>query len=183
MAPTYSNGQEMVSVFFAIKIKRSYATLDHSNGGLQMTDLCSHIQSSKLVWMTRLMQGRPTSWQLLFEYNISPIFKISKFGYGWCKCILKTIKNNFWKDVLQAWVGLCENLSIETSEQLLSSPIWYNPRISSATLYFPNWFRHGIESIGDVVDNNGTLITENELKNKFKLPSVNFGNGKTKNSC
>ena len=156
------------------KIKRSYVTLDYCKGGLQMIDLCSHIQSAKLMWMTRILQGRPSSWQLLFECNISPIFKLSKFGYGWCKCILKTIKNNFWKDVLQAWVGLCENLSIETSEQLLSSPIWYNPRISSTTLYYPKWFRHGIEAIGDVIDTNGILITEHKLKNKFNLPCINF---------
>ena len=145
------------------KIKCSYATLDYCNGGIQMIDLCSHIQSAKSLWMTRLMQGRPTSWQLLFEYNTSPIFKISKFGYSWCKCILKTIKNNFWKDVLQAWVDFYENLSTETSEQLLSSPIWYNPRISATTLYLPKWFRHGIKSI-DVVDNNGILIAENSIR-------------------
>ena len=156
------------------KIKRSYVTLDYCKGGLQMIDLCSHIQSAKLMWMTRILQGRPSSWQLLFECNISPIFKLSKFGYGWCKCILKSIKNNFWKDVLQAWVGLCENLSIETSEQLLSSPIWYNPRISSTTLYYPKWFRHGIESIGDVIDTNAILITEHKLKNKSNLPCINF---------
>ena len=71
-------------------------------------------------------------------------------------------------------MGLCEHLSIETSEQLLSSPIWYNPRISATTPYFQKWFRHGIESIGDVVDNNGILITENELKDKFNLPCVKF---------
>ena len=71
-------------------------------------------------------------------------------------------------------MGLFENLSIETSEQLLSSPVWYNPRISSTTLYYPKWFRHGIESIGDVIDTNGILITEHELKNKFNLPCINF---------
>ena len=81
---------------------------------------------------------------------------------------------------MQAWVDLCENLSIETSEQFLSSPIWYNPRISPTTLYLPKWFRHGIESMGNVVDNNGILITENEMKVNLTFLVLICGNDKTK---
>ena len=57
--------------------KHSYAPLDFCNSGLQMIDLRSHIQSYKLTWIAKLLQGRPS----------------------------KNYQEQFWKDVLQALVG------------------------------------------------------------------------------
>ena len=51
----------------------SYVPLDFCNGGLQMTDLRSHIQSYKLTWIAKLLQGRPSK-------NIK-----NNFGKMYCK--------------------------------------------------------------------------------------------------
>ena len=83
---------------------------------------------------------------------------------------------NFWKDVLQAWVNLCDCNKISNSNQLMSSPIWYNPKITSENLYFPNWFKQGVECIGDLVSPTGMFINPKELENKFNINEQNFIN-------
>ena len=158
------------------KIKRGYVTLDYNEGGLRMVNLQNHIQSLKLTWMTRLFTSIKSEWLRFFETVISPVRKITKFAYGWCKHLIKKITNNFWKDVLQAWVNLCDSNKILKSNQLMSSPIWYNPRITSENLYFPNWFKQGVECIGDLISVTGMFINTNELQNKFNITEPNFIN-------
>ena len=71
------------------KIKRGYVTLDYNEGGLRMVNLQNHIQSLKLTWMTRLFTSIKSEWLRFFETVISPVRKITKFGYGWCKHLVK----------------------------------------------------------------------------------------------
>ena len=123
------------------KIKRSYITLDYNEGGLRMVNLQNHIQSLKLTWMTRMFTTIKSGWLQFFETVISPVRNITKFGHGWCERLTKKITNDFWKDVFQAWINLCDCNKILNSNQLMSSPIWYNPKITSENLYFPNWFK------------------------------------------
>ena len=156
------------------KIKRKYITLDYLEGGLQMVNLNYYIKSLKLSWMARLFKTKLSGWIQLFELVISPVSKMTKFGYGWSKKLRISTKNQFWKEVLEAWIELCELKDVETSDQFLSSPIWYNPKISAETLYFPKWFKHGIELVGDLIDKDGKFISELELATKFNLTGLNF---------
>ena len=58
----------------------------------------------------------------------------------------------------------------------MSSPIWYNPRITSENLYFPNWFKQGVECIWDLISVTGMFINTNALQNKFNITELNFIN-------
>ena len=69
----------------------------------------------------------------------------------------------------QPSINFYELKDVQTSDQFLSSPIWYNPKISADTLYSPKWFNHGIEYIGDIIDKDGKFISKLELVTKFNL--------------
>ena len=111
-----------------------------------------YIKSFKLLQMARLFKTRLSGWVELFEMVVSPVSKITKFGYGWSKKHRLSTKNQFWKDVLEIWIEFCELKDVKASDQFLSSPIWYYPEILAETLYFPKWFSHVIESVGDIID-------------------------------
>ena len=88
----------------------------------------------------------------------------------------KKFTYDFWKDVLQAWVNLCDSNKILKSNQLMLSHIWYNPRITSENLYFPNWFKQSVECIRDLISVTGISINTNEFQNKFNITELNFIN-------
>ena len=155
------------------KIKRKYIALDYLEGGLRMVNLNYYIKSLKLLWMARLFKTKLSGWIQLFELVISPVSKMTKFGYGWSEKLRISTKKQFWKEFLEAWIELCELKDVETSDQFLSSPIWYNPKISAETLHFPKWFKHGIELVGDLIDKDGKFISELELASKFNLTGLN----------
>ena len=47
-----------------------------------MVNLNYYIKSLKLSWMARLFKTRLSGWVQLFELVISPVSKMTKFGYG-----------------------------------------------------------------------------------------------------
>ena len=50
---------------------------------------------------------------------------------------------------------------------ILSSPLWYNPLKSEHEVYFPSWFNKGIVTVGDIVDNRGTILEQKDTQKKF----------------
>ena len=158
------------------KVKRRYVTLDYHEGGLRMVQLDNHIQSLKLTWMTRVFTTIKAGWLQYFEAVISPVKKLTKFGYGWCKLLIGKIRNKFWIDVLGAYVNLCEKIKTLNNNQLMSSPIWFNPRITGENLYFANWFKQGVDCIGDLINVTDMSLDTKETQNKFNITEVNFLN-------
>ena len=157
------------------KIKRTIVCQDYKQGGLKMIDIKCYIQSLKLCWVERLFSSTKSCWKYVFEETISPIYKIAKFGTGWCKHISTVVSNKFWIEILQTWTTFSDKLQTCKSEiDVLSTPIWYNTSISKQNLFFPKWFKNGIEYVGDVVDSNMNFIDSNCLEQKYHIKSSNF---------
>ena len=60
------------------------------------------------------------------------------------------------------------------SNDILASPLWYNPKISKMELNLPNWSKHGITYVGDLIDSNGIFINQKDLEQKYTLLKTNF---------
>ena len=82
--------------------------------------------------------------------------------------------NQFWKDVLLSWVKYSNKVKIENNSDILASPIWYNPDISQTTLFFPQWFKHGITYIGDLIKNNWSFLSELKIEKIYGFEPTNF---------
>ena len=89
-----------------------------------------------------------------------PIYKITKFGPTWCKPVSNVMTNKFWIEVLQTWPNFCDKIPLKTENDVLSSPIWYNSNISNEKLFFPTWFKKGVECVGDVIDSNCNCLEQ-----------------------
>ena len=87
-----------------------------------MIKLDTFILSMKLTWIKRLLTKTPKCVEL-FESTVSNIDKLINRGNQYIKSIQKSIENNFWRDVLEAWVLLVKNQDINTSDDIYCSCI------------------------------------------------------------
>ena len=134
-----------------------------------MTDVNCFMQSLKLTWITRLFRSTSSSWIDIFEQTICPISKLAKLGPTWCEQLSISISNKFWKEVLKTWTNFCDRIPIKSDLDVFSSPIWYNSDISKGTLFLPNWFKKGVECVGDVVGDDGNFLDEKSLDQVYGI--------------
>ena len=126
-----------------------------------MVDIDVFIKYQKLTWMKCLIQSPDAPWAKL----ISSLIFAEKFyllGPLWPSFTASNISNNFWKKVLMAWGTLLHKRGPAEFE-LVSCPIWYNSRISTEPLFYPLWYKVGILTPLDLLENDGTLKTLDEI--------------------
>ena len=64
---------------------------------------------------------------------------------------------------------------IQSIEDVLKAPLWYNPLISDQPFYFPNWFCNGVITVLDVISNN-KIAGYDELCQEFSCHFNNLNN-------
>ena len=75
----------------------------------------------------------------------------------------------FWNSVFLSYIKLCEKIKIKSNDNILASPFWYNPMITSTTLFF----QIGLKTVGDIVDNNGCVLAQQEIQRAFNIQRIN----------
>ena len=70
-----------------------------------------------------------------------------------------------------AWGSLLDKTEPAKFE-LLSCPIWYNSRISTEPLFYPHWYKAGILTPLDLLNNDGNLKTLEELRLQCGVNSI-----------
>ena len=68
----------------------------------------------------------------------------------------------------------CDKIPIKTENDVLLSPLWYNCNISNEKLFFPTWFKKGVECVGDIIDSNCEILDSNCLEQKYSIKQSNF---------
>ena len=74
------------------------------------------------------------------------------------------IHNNFWKDVLQAFINIDKKMEIN-ERSVLKTPIFYNEniKIGNSYIFYSASFKKGIRFINDLVKDNGEFFTQGEF--------------------
>ena len=117
------------------KISRAKLTQGYPKGGLKMTDVDAFITSLKISWIKRLLSNDTPVWKTLGLHCIKNPIRLKYLGSIWPKNLALNITNTVWKEALQSWACLLNVNSLDENRKL-SSPIWYNPRISKIELFF-----------------------------------------------
>ena len=147
---------------------------DYRDAGLRMVNLENFIHSLKLTWIFRIIKNGESDFILLFEKCLSPISKFVNFGANWPKSLIKKNKNEFWNDVFLSWAKLSETNKISNNNDILTTPLWHNPMISQNILYYPRWYEKGIRTVGDIVNNHGSVMSQPEIQGMFNIQRINF---------
>ena len=68
---------------------------------------------------------------------------------------------------------ISQDCPIESGQDILHSPLWYNKKISQNHLFYPVWHQKGITFVTDLINENGTFHSMIELQKLYNLPHVN----------
>ena len=61
-----------------------------------------------------------------------------------------------------------------TSQEILSSPIWHKTKISNETQNIPNWYFKGIKTISDMVKTDETIMSIREITQIYGTAQIIF---------
>ena len=107
-----------------------------------MIDIDTFITGLQFFWIKRLLSNER-------QY----------FGSTWPKNLAQNITNMVWKEALLSWACLLDINIPDEENRKLSSPIWYNPKVSKMKLYLPQWFNKGIIFVSDLTPNENFFHT------------------------
>ena len=156
------------------KIKRTQLCQDYLQGGLKMLKIDIYVTALKSVWIKRLLNSTNSPWVKLFSSLYCGIDTFAVLGPKFCRVLKSKNSNPFWKEVLDSWMQVSNSQKIDSLEKVLYSPIWYNSKIVPYDLYIKDWFNKGIIYVKDILNLNGSMMTQQQLQNFYKINITNF---------
>ena len=120
----------------------------------------------KIKWLKNLVsEGNKDCYE--FTNNIFDINKLFNSGIKYCETLCKAIKNDFWRDVLGSFKIYESKCNFTTWSEVINMPLFYNEnlRIGSKHFFNSTLYNHGIRYIRDVLNEDGSFKTWNDIKN------------------
>ena len=148
------------------RIKRSIIIKDLTVGGLRMVNINMFIKALKVSWLRRVIKiTENTSWCSLSKIDFEKLFT---FGHGYINELQRNSDNPFWRCILVNWQEFCNNVKIETTREILDSPLWYNNNLRNGSNYcIYDWYRKGIRQVSDLLDEFGNFYDFEYLKDNY----------------
>ena len=141
-------------------------------GGLDMVDIYSKNISIKCKWIKKLIDPNASFLKSMACYFIPDADRLFWSGNLKVSDGLKLLKHNsvLWKSIIQAWC--IYNFSVPNSfEQIAHQQLWYNSfiLIDKKPFCFKQLYSKGIVCIKDIINDNGHIMSAEELKTKYDL--------------
>ena len=158
------------------KVKRSVMEGNVDEGGLNMVNIVHLQKAFYLQWVGKLSDSSEEKWTYIPRWFFSKLANgLGVFNFN---CRSKYVKgidkigNVFWKTVLSTYLDNKKLITEEDidEENFHQQILWNNTLIQykQNVLFFPDWKRHGIEYMIDIIkDNEKRLFTVEEIKQKI----------------
>ena len=108
--------------------------------------------------------------------NIIPINNVYNLGPYWGIMVNHNIPNTFWRETFFAWNEIYQQVPPNNIQDILSMPIWYNSKFGDKKLYVKNWHLKGISVIGDLLNEDLSVLSREALEQKYGFRIQNFLN-------
>ena len=154
------------------RICRKTATKRVSQGGLGIPDIQKHIISLKLSWVRNLCFGS-SKWRHIIGSVYPDLLQLDKFGNN--VPINKYNFNDFWSDVLKSYNFFSKQVDVQNQTDILAERLFYNDNIKldNNVLFIRSWFNKGVTSIANLLNENGTFLSQREFIEKYNV-QTNF---------
>ena len=95
-----------------------------------------------------------TTWSTLSNINFAHLFI-----YGGIYASQQTLNviNPFWRDFSKAWSHFCNVCDIDSIQQILDYPIWFNTNLNQKNFFINDWCKTGVTNIADLLDEQGNF--------------------------
>ena len=152
------------------RIKREVLCQEYYKGGLKMVHLDSYINALKITWIRRLISTN-SKYKTLFETMHTNINDLINRGSTYINEIQSRCTNKFWWDVLGAWKKFIIQLIPKSASDVMGICIWNNTniKINNSPVFYRRWYNKNIQYIGDLIDENGLLLTYEQFQIKYNL--------------
>ena len=130
-----------------------------------MVHITSFLRAMKLSWFRRLLVEENTlQWIRVFTYLFGRPELLFQFGTAYVAKLLTQTQNSFWKDALNSFSDLRKLFSFD-GDDFLNLPLWYNTSIliGHKPVCFEGWIKKGYFFIRDLVNQDGNLMSYNDM--------------------
>lgn len=144
------------------KIKRELICKPIKEGGLGMINVSAYVKSLKIIWIRNLVSKKPCWINVVkAELHELDLDNIPYLGVDFVKQLLHKIHNPFWKDCFQSFHEFGTKTTVDSFQDFLSEPIFFNPKlkIDNSSFFYCKWYEKGISQIGDVMESDGTCMS------------------------
>jgi hypothetical protein len=153
------------------KVKRTTVIASYEKGGLKMLDVPSFIEAQKVMWVKRLLKLDKGSFKAYPNYALGKMLGNKSFQ---CNTKLKVWENKispFYFQLLKVWDKTKDPPGVDPFN-IRRETLWRNKNITSnkKEIFYENWFKNGIITIHDIVDESGEFKVLEELSNEFGYP-------------
>ena len=153
------------------KIKYSTVIGKLEEGGLKMPDFKAKVMSLKMAWIQRLYENSEQAWKNYLKFisgvpiSLLPFFKSSV-------SLLSDTCSPFYRQLFTFWKNLYVTPnSVKEVQDLYRQLLWHNDDIlvDKHTVYYKRWVEHKILSISDIVKDNGSFYTCEDIRVKYDI--------------
>ena len=158
------------------KVKRKTIIGDYVEGGLRMCHIPSLVKGLKIAWIKRLLDSNNNGkWKIFYKRHL----KAFGGNFLW-HCNLHpddsrilSIKNDFIRDVVQAWFSLVHVPDLNESDNFI---VWNNShvKIDNKTVFNESWYKKGVKTVSDFISKNKVLYSYEEFARKYLIENCNF---------
>ena len=156
------------------RVSRKDICKTNLKGGMKMINVCNFEKSLKLSWLKRLGTDSSKAWYKVLETTVRDVNKLYVLGTKWPKTVASKL-NPFWNTVFKYSDELNDIRKIEKNQDIVNQCIWYNSKIGTKNIFYPDWFKRGLYFVGDVLNEKGNMLQLQEINRKYNM-RVNFLN-------
>ena len=161
------------------KVRREDTKLPIKLGGLGMPDISNFWTAFKFSWVRRLLFSN-AFWPNLFLQEVSTIRNeytsssdLLQLGQSYLNEISKSIKNPFWKQVLNSVALVLEGSAFCSPQKLIDFSFWHNPLVKRARVIKYNDFPELKGKISTIADfftpGTNTFTTHEQFCDRFNV--------------
>ena len=153
------------------KVKAAVMYKSIPNGGMKLLHFKSQINALNFNWIKRLFNNSNGKWVSTFQQYISHM-KVQDVFFS--RCFLTFNLSNlplFYQDIINTWKEIQLMYIPNSGTDILNEMLWHNNfiTIERKPIFFKHWYDRGIKFIRDIVDNNGTFLSVEDLRTKYGI--------------
>ena len=140
---------------------------------MKVTHISTFIDSLKSTWIRRYVDNSNGPWKYFFDFSLNVYGKKYFFNCNCSPCDVKTIDNNFVRQVMEAW---CRASYYNPRSDFGNQHIWNNSniRVNDKIVFYPRLFEKNVQYVRDLFDDHGRPLSFETFINKFNIDSLPF---------
>lgn len=132
------------------KIRRHVAIGNYNNGGLQVPDIKSRIETQRVLWVKRLLHGVEHPWKEFPRLLFARFGGLNILNGNTDVLTLRTRLPHFYLEMVEAWQKV--NGPSKRDDVICNTSLWCNAevKIQGQSIFYRSWSEKGVNKVMDL---------------------------------